>query len=113
MEQFKYRVVGQNTVIRHNFEDYREGDELELPKHVAVNFKNQLEPLSEEAKFVDTDNDVIRATQNMRDHEREQILRDRKSELETQLDKVDAELEKIEKAKRPAPAEKAGEKVAK
>ena len=111
--RFKYRVVGANSLIASEGKDYKEGMELELPKHVAVNFRHQLEAIDDggklDAPVSDTDKFMARLG-TFRDHEKKQELEAEKARLEAALDTVDAELERIDKASRPTPAAEAAPK---
>ncbi len=110
VKEYRYKVRGQNALITHNFEDYTEGDEITLPKHVAVNFKNQLEPLESGAEFEGVAvSPTARHIASLPAHERQQIYTERKAQLEAELDarekelaEIDAELKKIEAAQKPA-----------
>src|SRR5688500_8097722 len=107
VEKYPYEVVGQNTLIAHENKDYRQGDKIELPLSVAVNFRGQLKSLSEAGKIPEQEvDDVVRRTAAWRDHEKEGVLKARKDALEHELDRVDAELDKI--AKNRATATKIG-----
>ena len=112
---FAYRVKGANTVIAHEGKDYREGDEVQLPKHVATNFRHQLEAVDEGGRFDDQETDhgkFMARLSTFREHEREEVLKAEKDKLESRLDAIDAELEKLEAAKRPAPTNASAAKAA-
>lgn len=104
VQRFKYRVVGANTLIASEGKDYRVGDEVELPKHVAINFRQQLEPLDDAGKLEDVDTDqgkFMARMATLRDHEKQQELESEKEKLENRLDAIDAELERIKNSARP------------
>ena len=106
-ELFPYEVVG-NAPIAHNFKSYFAGDKLELPKHVAENFRWQLKPLSDEGKFDEPveAGDPLRMQAGIRDHEKVEVLEKRKADLEAQVEKVTAEIERINASAKKTPAKK-------
>lgn len=103
MERFPYKVIsGRDGFFASEGKDYPVGDTVELPKSVAMEFRNQLEALTDEGRLEDP---VVAKLQvsHLRDHEKEGLLRERKKVLEDELDKIDAELDRIEEAKKPTP----------
>jgi hypothetical protein len=111
---YPYEVIGKNARIAQNGKDFQEGEKIELSRQQALSLRAQIKALTPEGEFEALDQpDVIRNTAGWRDHEKEQILKDRKAVLETELDKIDAELERIEKGRKAAEKPAAGKEAAK
>lgn len=99
----KYRVKGSATQINHSWVEeggerkqkvFTEGEELELEKKVAVNFRHQLEPLDDDGKF--DDDSKVPEMKGLRGHEKLQLLQERKKELEETLKMIDAAIKQAE-----------------
>jgi hypothetical protein len=95
----------------------REGETLELPRHVAFELRSFLEPVDEADAFPVTRSDVrqgVEASVDVRDHEREQVLEIKKQDLENQIKFIDLQLGEIrasreERQQKEASAKKASQ----
>jgi hypothetical protein len=74
--------------------DHQEGEEVELPLNVALELKQDLEPLDEEGAFPDPAARVGLQGQVLARHEELDALNRHKASLESQLSQVSAQIER-------------------
>lgn len=88
----KFEVVGKDSVLRVNGEDFREGDMISsLSASQALEFRGMLVPADDEAQSLLFD-DTEPSMKGMRDHVKVGMLQERKIKLEEELKRVDAQL---------------------
>jgi hypothetical protein len=79
--------------VNQNGEIKREGDVIEVARHVAYELRGQLEPVDEEGKFPEVPNAASVMQAGMRAHERLSVLKIQREDLEKQLKLVDTQIE--------------------
>jgi vacuolar-type H+-ATPase subunit I/STV1 len=116
---YKYEIVGTNSLFRHNDEDKVEGDTIELSLQQAREFPGQLKSLEPGGDVSVKKTTTLLDSQDYqlsRDHEKLGFLNDRETELNKELDQIEAEKKTLEarvKSKAPAKTATAKEEKAK